>query len=136
MVARLKFFEWYNNYHPLDYKFYKTRIVNLTNEYNCIHISSSSTIFKASIIKANKFPENISFYEDVRLLNSILLIKPLMGLIREAIYYYRKRADFSSNSQTHNTEIDFYLYTIKNVHQYLLDSSKMLYKAIQPYFAL
>ena len=116
-AARLKFLELIDNYHPLDYKFYKTRIVNLTNEYNCIHISASSTIFKASIIKANKFPENISFYEDVRLLNSILLVKPIMGLIREAIYYYRKRADSSSNSQNHNKDIDFYLYTIKNVHQ-------------------
>ena len=133
VAARLKFFELFNNYHPLDYKFYKTRIVNLTNEYNCIHISSSSTIFKASIIKAYKFPENISFYEDVRLLNSILLVKPIMGLIREAIYYYRKRADFSSNSQIHNTEIDFYLYTIKNVHQYLLDYSKMLYNIALPF---
>ena len=133
VAARIKFFELFNNYHPLDYKFYKTRIVNLTNEYNCIYISASSTIFKASIIKANKFPENISFYEDVRLLNSILLVKPIMGLIREVIYYYRKRADFSLNSQNHNKEIDFYLYTIKNVHQYLLDSSKMQYNIALPF---
>ena len=31
--GRFKFFEKTNSYHPLDYKFYQTRIVNLTQEY-------------------------------------------------------------------------------------------------------
>lgn len=43
--CRMKFFEALESYHPLDYKFYKTRIVNLTEEYNCIHLSSSSSFF-------------------------------------------------------------------------------------------
>ena len=30
--CRLKFFEAKENYHPLDYKFYKTRVANLTEE--------------------------------------------------------------------------------------------------------
>lgn len=133
VAARLKFFEFIEDYHPLDYKFYKTRIVNLTQEYNCIHLSASSSVFKASLIKGNKFQENISFYEDIRLINNILLLKPIMGLIREAIYFYRKRADFTSNTQTHNKEIDFYLYTIKNVHQYLINRSKIIYNKTLPF---
>ena len=133
VAARLKFFELLDTYHPLDYKFYATRIVNLSEEYNCTHLSGSSTVFKSSFIKGKYFEENISCYEDALFINNILLIKPIMGLIREAIYYYRKRADFTSNTQTHNNEIDFYLYTIKNVHQYLLDSSKILYQIAQPF---
>jgi hypothetical protein len=100
VAARLKFFEFTEVYHPLDYKFNQTRIVNLSKEYNCIHLSASSSIFKASLIKGKKFDEHLSFYEDVKFINIILLTKPIMGLIREAIYYYRKRADFSSNTQT------------------------------------
>ena len=133
VAARLKFFELIEGYHPLDYKFYKTRIVDLTQEYNCIHISGPSSIFKSSIIKGSKFAENISFYEDAILINSLLLAKPIMGLIREAIYFYRKRADFTSNTQNHNNEIDFYLYTLKNVHQYLLDSSQKRYNIALPF---
>ena len=33
----MKFSEASENYHPLDYKFDKTGVVNLTEEYNCIH---------------------------------------------------------------------------------------------------
>ena len=48
--GRLKFFEGRNYYHFLDYKFYKTRIVNLTEEYNCIQSSSSTSFFRFSYI--------------------------------------------------------------------------------------
>ena len=133
VAARLKFFELKEAYHPLDYKFYKTRIINLTKEYNCIQLSGPSCIFKSSLIKRNKFGEDIFFYEDVKLINKILLVKPIMGLIREAIYYYRKRADFTSNTQNHNKKIDFYLYTLKNVHQYLLDYSNIIYNISLPF---
>ena len=56
-----------------------------------------------------------------------------MGLIRETIYYYRKKADFTSNAQIKKKEIDFYLYTLKNVNQYLLDSSKIMYNITLPF---
>lgn len=133
VAARLKFFELIEVYHPLDYKFYRTRIVNLTKEYNCIHLSGSSSIFKSSLIKGKIFGEDIYFYEDVKLINSILLVNPVMGVIRESVYYYRKRADFTSNTQTHNKEIDFYFSTIKNVHQYLINSSKIIYNITVPF---
>ena len=42
VAGRLLFFEAINSYHPLDYKFYKTRVVNLTEEYNCPHLSGPS----------------------------------------------------------------------------------------------
>ena len=131
--ARLKFFELVETYHPLDYTFYKTRIVNLTEEYNSIHLSGSSTIFKASLIKGKKFGEDLIFYEDVRFINNILLFKPIIGLIREAIYYYRRRADFTSNTQIQTTKIDHYLYLIKNVHQYLINSSIKMYNITLPF---
>ena len=46
VAGRIKFFEAEGGYHPLDYKFYETRIVNLNEEYNCIQLSASSGIFK------------------------------------------------------------------------------------------
>ena len=133
VTGRLKFFELVENYHPLDYKFYKTRIINLTQEYKSIHLSASSSFFKASLIKEKKFDEDIYFNEDIKFINNILLFKPIMGVIREAIYYYRKRADFTSNTQIQSKNLNFYTSTLKNVHQYLLDSSKKLYNTTFPF---
>ena len=133
VVTRIKFFELKEYYHPLDYKFYKTRIVNLGQEYNCIQTTGASIIFKSSLIKGKKFDEGVFFYEDVKFINYILLLKPIMGVIREAIYYYRIRADFTSNSQNQKKEINFYLYSLNNVHQYLLNYSQKIYNKTLPF---
>ena len=76
--GRMKYFETKNNYHFLDYKFYKTRKVNLTKEYNCIQLSSSSSFFKASIIKGQNFEEGVISGEDVKFIFIIKSKKPIM----------------------------------------------------------
>ena len=131
--GRLKFFEARNDFHPLDYKFYKTRIVNLTEEYNCIQSSSSTSFFRASYISGKKFEEGILSGEDTRFVNDLLLINPIMGLIREAIYFCRRREDFSSRTQTQRKDVKFYFSTIENVSQYLINKSKALYNKILPF---
>ena len=131
--GRLKFFEARNDFHPLDYKFYKTRIVNLTEEYNCIQSSSSTSFFRASFILGKKFEERILSGEDTRFVNDLLLINPLMGLIREVVYFCRRREDFSSRTQTQRKDVKFYFSTIENVSLYLINKSKSLYNKILPF---
>ncbi len=46
VAGRIKFFENEQEYHPLDYKFYETRVVNLSKEYNFIQLSTSSSFFR------------------------------------------------------------------------------------------
>lgn len=131
--GRLKFFEARNDYHPLDYKFYKTRIVNLTEEYNCIQSSSSTSFFRSSYISGKKFAEGILCGEDTRFVNGLLLKNPIMGLVREAIYFCRKRNDFTSRTQTQKKDLEFYFSTIKNVSEYLIDESMKIYNKVLPF---
>ena len=133
MGARMKYFESKDNYHFLDYKFEKTRIVNLNNDYNCIQLSASSSFLRFSSIKGKKFEEGIFSGEDVRFISNIILINPIIGLIREAIYYYRKRNDSSSAMQNNEKQIYFYFSTINLVQQYLINSSILLYNKILPF---
>ena len=133
VAGRLLFFEAINAYHPLDYKFDKTRVVNLTKEYNCIHLSGSSSFFRNSLIKGKRFPEDVFTGEDTIFINNILLLNPLMGLIREAIYYYRRRSDSTSAVQNQVHKVDFYFSQLKFVGQYLLDKSKELYNKAVPF---
>ena len=131
--TRIKFFESKNGYHFLDYKFSKTRVVNLTEEYNCIQLSAASSFFRKTSLKQNKFEENILFGEDCRFISNILLIKPLFGIIREVIYYYRRRADSTSAIQNTEKNIEYYFSTINNVQQYLINKSINLYNKIVPF---
>ena len=133
VAGRLKFFEADENYHPLDYKFYKTRVVNLTIEYKCIHLSAASSIFKNSFLKGKLFDEGFLPGEDSRFINNYLLIKPIMGLIKEAIYYYRRRADGSSIVQSQSQNNNFYFETINFIEIFLINRSKLLYNEIVPF---
>jgi len=67
---------------------------------NCIQSSSSSSFFRSSYILGKKFKKGMPSGEDTRFVNEILIKNPRMGLIREALYFCRKRNDFSSRTQT------------------------------------
>ena len=133
VAGRLKFFEASENYHCLDYKFYKTRIVNLTEEYNCIHQSVSSSFFKNTLIKGQRFKEGVFYGEDTRFVDNILLKNPIIGVIREAVYYYRVRADSSSAVQNKNENINFYSNCLNQIEKYLINRSKALHNKIVPF---
>ena len=128
--GRIKYFESSNKFHFLDYKFKKTRIVNLNEEYNCIHLHSSSSFFRRSSILGNKFDEEIYYGEDAKFIANNLLFKPIIGFVKEAIYYYRKRADSTSAIQNTEQNPNFYFTTIMNVHIYLINKSKELFNHI------
>ena len=133
VAGRLKFFEANENFHPYDYKYYRSRVINITNEYNCIHTSASSSVFKKSFIKNNYFEEGVFSGEDTRFVLNILLLNPIMGLIREAIYFYRRRADSTSAVQSQKQNTAFYFETLKTVTYYLINSSKAIFNMIVPF---
>ena len=108
-------------------------MVNLTEEYTCIHLSGSSSFFRNSLIKGKRFVEDVFTGEDTIFINNLLLLNPIMGLIREAIYYYRKRSDYTSTVQNQVHKVDFYFSQVKFVGQYLLDKSKELYSKVVPF---
>ena len=131
--CRLKYFELLNRYHFLDYKFYKTRQVNLTKEYDCIQLSASSSFFRASEIKGKYFEKGIFSGEDIRFIYNLIIFKPIIGIIKDAIYYYRKRADSSSAMQNTEQNINFYFWTIENVHEYIIHQSIKIHNTILPF---
>ena len=133
VAGRIIIFESKNKYHPLDYKFYKSRIINLTQDYNCIQLHVSSSVFKRYILKGKFFNENISFSEDTRFINNILLFHPIMGILKEAIFYYRRRNDFSSLIQNRDNNFNFYFETINSVFYYFLNTSLVLYNTVVPF---
>ena len=129
----MKFSKASENYHPLDYKFDKTGVVNLTEEYNCIHQSASSTFFRISLIKSKYFEEAVFSGEDTRYVNNFLILNPIMGLVKEAIYYYRRRADSSSTIQSQKHSKEFYYKTLNDVEYYLINKSISLYNKTTPF---
>lgn len=122
--TRIKFFEARTGFgHPLDYKFEETKVVDLGVDYSFIQLSSIM-FYKKEILSNREFDENIKYGEDAKFVNEILINLKKYGVIREAVYNYRKRE--SGNSALNKTESDsrWYINTLQNVFLDLIQKCK------------
>ena len=133
VAGRIKNFELNNRFPSTDYKFKETRVVNLIEDFNYIQNSAASCFFRKSSINNKRFDEELIFAEDVKFLNTIFLNKPLLGVVREAVYKCRKRIDSSSASQSIEKKSDFYFKSTKLVLKFLIRKSLYLYNYILPF---
>lgn len=133
VCGRLKFFEARDDFHPLDYKFKKSHIANLINEYDSIQLSCPSCFLRHSAINGKKFNEELIVGEDALFINILFLEKPFIGLENRIIYNYRKRFGHTSAIQTSIYNDSYYFNTTNYFYQHLFDLSKNIYNKILPF---
>ena len=130
IACRVQFFEARTSFHMLDYKFKKSRIANLLTEYDCIQLQTTSAFIRTSAIGQLRFIENLTVSEDFRFVNTILLKRCTLGIVREAKYFYRKRSINNSLIQTSLRNQGYYFITPIHVYQFLMNLSQSKYGRI------
>ncbi len=131
--ARLKYFEASEDYHYLDYKFEKTRIIDIEKEPEMLIFHVASSLFKSEIIKNMKFDTNLKIAEDCLFINTILLNKLNYGVVRESVYNYRKRKSGNSTIQNIFENKSWYFDTPKYSWNKLIEESKKKYNVVIKY---
>lgn len=131
--ARKKFFDAEYGYHKLDYKFKKTKLVDLTDEYEFIQMDVTGAFIKAEAIGDIRFCEDLKYGEDARFINTIIIEKRKIGVCRTAVQLYRKRTDESSALQNELKSESYYFNTPKYLHQFMIDLSVKKYGRIEQY---
>lgn len=120
LVCRKKFFEAQEGYHFLDYKFEKTKIVNIFEDYDYIHLHITSAFIKSEVVKKYKFDKELKYSEDTNYINEIILDKCRYMILKEATHYYRRRFDCSSAIQNKEKDTSWYTNTINNFYYNLI----------------
>ena len=133
VVARKQLFEAKDGFHILDYKFEKTKVIDIFEDYNFVQMDVTSVLLKTEIVKKYKFNENLKYAEDAEFINRILLKKRKYGVIREAIHLYRKRLDNTSALQISSKPKSWFINTIEEFHKKIIDTSIELYGKKIPY---
>ena len=131
--GRMKFFEAREDYHFLDYKFDKTKIVNILEDYEDIQLHVSSTFIKSEIAKKVKFDTKLKYGEDAIFITELILNEGKYAVIREAKYNYRRRFSESSAIQNQEKNISYYTNTIEYFHKKILKRSKEKYNCVIKY---
>ena len=137
LVCRTKLFEAKSGFHGLDYKFNAgTRIVDITDpaELFSIQLINSPVIIKAEAITENvRFDLRLNHGEDSVFNNKLMLEKCRYGLLKEALFYYRKR--LSQNSEVDKMALEKFYYTdmLEYYHKELFAYSKQKCGEILPF---
>ncbi|MBQ5565908.1 MAG: glycosyltransferase family 2 protein, partial [Clostridia bacterium] len=121
--ARKKFFDARTGFHYLDYKFSATRVIDLLANYEMIQMDVTGAFVKASAIGNIRFSTNLKYGEDAQFINSIILKKCKLGVIREAVHLYRRRSDETSALQNELKSDSYYFDSPKYFHEDLIQQS-------------
>lgn len=88
----LRFFDGEKGEHILNNKFLKgSRVVDLNEEYNLPLLSLSASFIKRCIAVSHFFDERLTVAEDAKYVLQILCHNMHYGVVKEAVYWYRRR---------------------------------------------
>ena len=126
----LKFFDRQNGDHILNYKYEKTRLIDLNKEPEYIQLSASSSFIKKKAIQNHEFDPKLIVSEDAIFVNKILLEKCKHGVVSNTAYLYRKRNIKTSTIDSSIKKKEYYIDRSKLFFKSLFDYSKKKYGRI------
>lgn len=121
--------------HQLNQKFAKDRdrVINIFADYKAIQLSGPSSFFRKSAIK-HSFDEDMKYAEDAVFVNEIIISSGEYGaLSKENKYFYRRRHDNSSATQSGQFDEDWYIRNIEKFFTPLMKISNEKYGHILKY---
>ena len=87
------FFDGRDGPHMLNGKYENgTRVIDLRAEPNSPQLAVTSAFVRADALRGKSFDTNLSYAEDAKLLQSILIEKQTLGVVADAIHHYRRRS--------------------------------------------
>lgn len=115
--------------HTMNDKFkFNGNIINIFKNYQFVQYHIGGVIFRNTLLKNEKyrFDNTIDYWEDAKLINTILLNKQKYGMLKNSIYFY-DRNDPNSLSNKAWLNKNRYLNHLKDNYMYLINQSKYKY---------
>lgn len=117
--------------HPLDHKFDNgNRIVDLEEEYDCIQLGNAACFFKTEAFNDLKHNTKLIVAEDMLFIGTALLKRKKYGLLKDAVYYYRRLNNSNNISSGCMAKKTWYIDVLKECHKSLIDMSIKTYEEI------
>lgn len=134
-IASLKilYFDAKEGEHRLNWKFEKCQVVDIKENYNYPQFYIGGVFLRRSALQAIEFDERMNFWEDALAINRCILGEGRYGLIRDGIYYYRKRPDESSLVDRAWTDKERYTTFLDRGYRALMSYSRRKYHRVIPY---
>lgn len=131
--CRMEFFDAETGGHQLNYKYDSERMIDILKDHSYPQLSSSSVFIRTDTVRKHRYTEGIRYSEDFRFINELLLEAGRYMVLKEPVYYYRRRQSGSSAIQSSVSDADYYVPTVENVYRHLFKLSSEKYGEVIRY---
>lgn len=132
--CRVHDFEAWDRWHPLDYTFSSDRVVNIFDEYDCIKTMITSTLIKSEVVCCELMDCSILYAEDTKYVTQIILRCGKYGVLRSAVFWYRRHEGEDSTAYKMKAENGaYYRNVMQKLHLELHELSRKKYGYVIPY---
>lgn len=118
----LTFFDAKEGEHMLNYKFNAgSHVADLKEQWKFPHLHISSSFVKNEVIKGVRFDTNLSYAEDGKVAQTVIMERQTLGLVSEAKYFYRKRSSGEASAiQSSGHKPNWYIPVVEKFHLALI----------------
>ena len=131
--CRMEFFDAETGDHQLNYKYGSDRVIDIREVHDYPQLSSSSVFIRTDTVRKHRYTEGIRYSEDFRFINEIILETGRYMVLKDPVYYYRRRQSGSSAIQSSVSDADYYVPTVENVYRHLFALSAEKYGEVIRY---
>lgn len=118
VVADIEFFGIRSGKHVLNQEWENDTIIDIDRCYSYIRTTGAVSIIKTEVAKQYKFNEHQKCWEDTVFINQIILNKRKYGILSTDVkYYYRKRQEEYSVSQSYTKMKEYFLEDLNALFQ-------------------
>lgn len=120
--------------HPLEYRFKDgRRVVDLSENPDIVNSTIGNTVFRAEAIGDIRFSSMTNVGEDAEFTNTILLNKPAVGVLPEAVYSYRRDIVAGSESSSAPNRKSWYFEVPRGYYLSLCNKAVEKYGKVLPF---
>lgn len=131
--CKMKYFDAYKGNHPLNYKYKKNKIIDILLDWEYPQLSGCSVFIHRDAIRNYRFDTKIKYSEDNKFINEIILEEKKYMVLKNPVYYYRRRLNGSSAIQNVLNSKEHFMITPINIYKYLYDLSIKKYGKVIKY---
>ncbi|MDO5334617.1 MAG: glycosyltransferase family 2 protein [Coriobacteriia bacterium] len=125
-ACRIAQFGKWNGFHALDYKFKKTKVVNIFKDWRFPQLSMASTFMRSDLLYPGVF-SSLKWSEDFAVIVPLIAREGVYGVIREAQYNARRRDDDSSATESSTQDPDYYRDPLIRAYEHVFEESRKLF---------
>lgn len=119
--------------HKSNWRFEEREVVNIMDDYQFPQYYIGGVFLRKQAKRAVKFDRELSFWEDALALNQAIIKEGKYGLIKDAVYYYRKADDESSLVDTSWRKKERYSDFLEKGYIRLMSYSRKVKGEVIPY---